>query len=307
MTEQTISIVIPNLHSPLIDQVIAALDRQTARQLICEIIVVGQDRYGRVSPSVRFVATEQPLSAGAARNLGAQLAVGDYLLFLDADCIAAPDLVERLAAQHAQGRAVVGGSMMIEPSNYWVLCDNLLSFTPFLSRASAGPRPYLPSFNFSIARALFERVGGFDERFLGAAGEDMDLSLRLIAAGHSLHFEAAASVTHHPARASPYAMWQHQRAFGHGYYWVQQQHASILRSPITHLRRQLVGVVLIAIPLLACKDMLLLYRQSRELRRYPHACAGMLWGRIGWYLGVIEALLISGGRSLAVLPNEASV
>jgi hypothetical protein len=86
-------------------------------------------------------------------------------------------------------------------------------------------------------------------------------------------------------------VWEHQRSFGRGYYHVQQQHASLLRSPITHLRRQLAGVLLIAIPLLACKDMLLLYWQSREMRRYAHAFWGMAWGRIAWYFGVSEALI----------------
>jgi GT2 family glycosyltransferase len=292
MADYSISVIIPNLHSPLIDQVIVALERQTAPQLICEIIVVGQDRYGRVPSSVRFVATERPLSAGAARNLGAKLASGDYLLFLDADCIAARDLVERLAAQHAQGRAVVGGSMAIELGNYWVLCDNLLSFTPFLSQAPAGTRPYLPSFNFSISRALFEHIGGFDVRFVDAAGEDMDLSLRLIAVGHTLYFEPAASVIHRPERTSSQAMWQHQRAFGHGYYWVQQRHLKLLRSPLSYIPAAAAGFLISLVPLLACKDILLLLRQSYDLRRAPYAVWGMACGRVGWYLGVIEALMV---------------
>ena len=100
-----ISIIIPNLHSPLIGQVIQALAAQTARSSIREIIVVGQDRYGQIPASVRFVATPQPISPAAARNLGARLAAGDYLLFLDADCVAAPDLVEQLLKCHRQGHA----------------------------------------------------------------------------------------------------------------------------------------------------------------------------------------------------------
>jgi GT2 family glycosyltransferase len=291
IADYTISVVIPNLHSPLIDQVVDALERQTARQLISEIIVVGQDRYGRVLPGVRFVETPQPLSAAAARNLGAKLASGDYLLFLDADCIAAPDLVEWLARHFAQGRMVIGGGMAIEPANYWVLCDNLLSFTPFLSQAKPGPRPYLPSFNFSIARALFEHMGGFDERFLGAAGEDVDLSLRLIEDGHVLYFEPAARVTHRPARATARAMLRHLRVFGRAYYSVQREHTLSIRSSLIGLSPSFAGLIIALSPLLACKDILLLFRDSPALRRHPRAFWGMVWGRTAWYWGVIEGLL----------------
>src|SRR3954453_23447533 len=98
-----ISIVIPNLHSPLIGKVIQALASQTARGSIHEVIVVGQDRYDQIPADVRFIPTPQPISPAAARNLGARLAGGEYLLFLDADCVAAPDLVEQLLKCHRQG------------------------------------------------------------------------------------------------------------------------------------------------------------------------------------------------------------
>ena len=92
---------------------------------------------GSIPAETRFVPTPQPISPAAARNLGARLASGEYLLFLDADCIAAPDLVERILARHRQGHAVVGSSMIIEADNYWVLCDNLLAFASFLSQSPA--------------------------------------------------------------------------------------------------------------------------------------------------------------------------
>jgi hypothetical protein len=152
-----ISIIIPNLHSPLIDQVVAAIERQTAREHIGEIIVVGQDRFGKIPASARSVATPAPISAAAARNLGARQAAGEHVLFLDADCLAAPDLVERLLARHAQGYAVVGGAMALEADSYWVLCDNLLSFHDVLVSAAAGAREYLPSFCLRLRRALRRR------------------------------------------------------------------------------------------------------------------------------------------------------
>ena len=66
----SISIIIPNLHSPLVGEVIAALRAQTARDRIAEIVVVGQDRYGLVVPDdlVRPIVTERPVYPGAARG-----------------------------------------------------------------------------------------------------------------------------------------------------------------------------------------------------------------------------------------------
>jgi GT2 family glycosyltransferase len=286
-----ISIVIPNLHSPIIDRVLDALRCQTVAPR--EILVVGLDRPGLVREDqlVRLVSTGQPISPARARNLGARLASGEYLLFLDADCIAAPDLVERVLACHRQGHAVVGGSMIVEPDNYWVLCDNLLSFASSLSRSPAGARDYLPSFGFGIARDLFRQVGGFDESFTGAAGEDVDLCLRLREAGYALYFEPRARVTHRPARVSAPAMLRHLRMFGRAHYRVQRMHAASMRSPLAYLPRSAAGLILAFAPLLACADIALLFPRSPELRAHPHAVAGMVWGRIGWYLGVVEALL----------------
>jgi GT2 family glycosyltransferase len=285
-----ISIVIPNLHSPLLGQVVEALGRQTARSAIGELIVVGQDRFGLLPAGVRFIPTPQPISPAAARNLGARHASGEYLLFVDADCIAAPDLVERILARHRQGSAVVGAAVIAEAGSYWTLCDNLLVFAPYLTSATAGMRPYLPSHALSIARVVFAELGGFDESF-APTGEDMDLSLRLRARGYELFFEPAASVAHRPQRTSAAAVFGHLRSFGRGYYRLQRQHAAIWRSPVARLPRRSIGLLLALIPLLAAKDILWQVARERALRSYAPAVAGMIWGRIGWYLGVVEGLL----------------
>jgi GT2 family glycosyltransferase len=283
-------VIIPNLHSPLIGQVIEALRRQTARSAIHELIVVGQDRYGLVSADVRFIQTPRPISPAAARNLGASAAGGEYLLFLDADCIAAPELVERILARHWQGQPVVGGAVMPEAGSYWTLCDNLLVFAPYLTSAAAGSRPYLPSHALSIARGVFADLGGFDESF-APTGEDMDLSLRLRARGYQLWLEPAAGVAHRPQRASAAAVFDHLRSFGRGYYRLQRQHAAIWRSPVARLPRWSIGLLIALIPLLAAKDILWQFGRERALRSYARAAGGMIWGRIGWYLGVVEGIL----------------
>ncbi len=163
----------PSLNSPLIDQVIDAIERQTAHDQIREVIVVGQDRYGRVPPhsALHTYATTSECLGGAQH--GAQLANGSYLLFIDADCIAAPDLIGRILECHRQGHPVVGGGVALEPGNYWTTCDNVLVFAPFLTITARGPRPYLPGLNISIAREIFVALDGFDQRFSNSAGEDI--------------------------------------------------------------------------------------------------------------------------------------
>ena len=289
----SISIVIPNLHSPLIDEVVGALQRQTACEQIGEIIVVGQDRYGKIPPAAQAITTPVPVSAAAARNIGARQASGKYLLFLDADCVAAPNLIERLLACHAAGHAVIGGAMSLRAENYWVLCDNLLSFADVLATAAAGARPYLPSFCLSMQRAAFEAAGGFDEGYPGAAGEDIDLCLRLRQLGHDCRFEPAAVVTHRPPRATARAMWRHQRAFGRGYYQVVRELPQLLPSPLLRLPPFAAPLLAAAAPLLACIDLARLIISSPAIRARLFAAPGLMLGRLGWYVGVASACLTS--------------
>ena len=70
----TASVIIPSLHSPIIDRVVDSLRAQTCPPL--EIIVVGMDRAGRLAgrTDLRFVDTGRPISPAAARNAGAALA-----------------------------------------------------------------------------------------------------------------------------------------------------------------------------------------------------------------------------------------
>jgi GT2 family glycosyltransferase len=285
------SVVIPNLNSPLIDQVLDALRAQTVRPL--EILVVGLDAPGLVREDglVRLISTGRPASPAVARNIGAHAACGQVICYTDADCVARPDWIARLLDRHLAGAEIVGGGVAVEHSDYWRLCDNLAAFPTFLETSAPGTRPYLPSLNFSIRRELLERFGGFDERFPFAAGEDTDLSFRLRRAGHTLWFEPRAAVIHRHLRSSPGDLWRHLYMFGKTYLEIYPRYPDLLGNwRRINLSAGVPGVLRVLGPLLACCDVIERMIRYPQLRAYGSTIPGLLLGALAWYYGASAAL-----------------
>lgn len=291
-----LSIVIPSLHAPLIGQVVAALKAQTAYDQIREVIVVGQDRHQLVPSGVTFMQTERPLSAAAARNHGARHATGSILLFLDSDCIAAPDLVQQTLLCHAKGHSIVCGGIVPTALSYWTLCDNLLVFAELLSTSPPGMRDSLPSLNLSIPRALFSAFGGFDERFAGAAGEDLDFSLRLREAGYPLYFAPLAQVVHQHRRTTSREIWEHLRSFGRAHVRVARMRPALQNSRTMRLPVNATTLIMASALPLALLDVLGLFATQAALWPYANALPGMIWAKSGWYWGLAEGLMVAPAR-----------
>lgn len=286
-----ISVVIPNLNSPLIDQVLDALRDQTVRPL--EVLVVGLDGPGLVREDslVRLISTGRPAGPAVARNMGARAARGDVICYTDADCIARPGWIAGLLERHRAGAEVVGGGVAVERGEYWRLCDNVAAFPAFLETSAPGTRPYLPSLNFSIRRGLLERFGGFDERFPFAAGEDTDLSFRLRRAGHTLWFEPRAAVIHRHQRSSPGDLWRHLYMFGKTYMDIYPRYPDLLGDwRRINLSAGVPEALRVLGPPLALADVIERMVRYPQLRAYGAAIPGLLLGALAWYYGAAAAL-----------------
>ena len=196
--QPSVSVIIPNLNSRLIDKTLASLFAQTSFDHIVEILVVGLDGPGLIAgqETVRFISTEVPVTAPVARNIGLREARGTSFAFIDADCIAGPKWLETLLSVQQKGYPVVGGSVSLKVDNYWQLCYNLTMFHEFLTSAPGGERQNFGTLNLCVAQEVVDRVGLFDERL--ARGQDTEWMLRMRRHGYELHFVPEAVVRHLP-------------------------------------------------------------------------------------------------------------
>jgi GT2 family glycosyltransferase len=122
------------------------------------------------------------------RNHGASLARGEWLVFVDDDCL--PDL--ELVSAYARARVGNPSAHVFEGRTY-ADCPRrtLAEFSPLNEAGGC-----LWSCNFAIEKSLFEALGGFDERFPYACMEDVDFRERLIARGERFSFLKEAAVCH---------------------------------------------------------------------------------------------------------------
>ena len=173
----TVSVVIPNLHSPIIDKAVNSILNQTVGEKF-EILVVGKDMYNRTpaGSNVEFIQTEEITPPGVARNIGVQNSKGNIIIFMDADCIASADFLQQhLNAHEGNVAKLICGSVSFPNDQYFTLCDNLSTFHEYLPNLSPGTRKLLPALNLSLKRSSWDKIGSFNSN---TVAEDADFSFR---------------------------------------------------------------------------------------------------------------------------------
>lgn len=130
-------------------------------------------------------------SISAVRNFGARQARGEFLSFLDADCLVRPHYFEEaLAVLKSTGVAATGCEVEAPPEARWV--EATWYDLHYVGRNREVH--YLNSANFFITRQAFEHVGGFQERL--HTGEDSEIGQRLVSAGYSIREAPAVGAIH---------------------------------------------------------------------------------------------------------------
>jgi GT2 family glycosyltransferase len=134
--------------------------------------------------------------AAAARNLGSQQAETPWILFLDSDCLPTPGLIDGYR-QAMNGAVAYAGMVKAERSDLvsrYYDAQSILIPPPLWDNGQARPA-YLITANALVWRPALVRIGGFNEHFPSAGGEDTDLGIRLWSVG-PLSYAPVAQVLH---------------------------------------------------------------------------------------------------------------
>ena len=189
----------------LIERCLAPLLAMRERGEIAEIIVVDDgstDRSAEIAgshPSVRLVAMEAKGGPGAARNLGATVATGSHLWFVDSDVVAAEDAARVLRATcERTGAVAVIGSYDDQPGagNFLSQYKNLVHHY-YHHRGKGHATSTFWGGCGAVERRIFLELGGFDaKRYPYPSIEDIDFGYRLTDAGGRIVLEPSLQGKH---------------------------------------------------------------------------------------------------------------
>lgn len=217
----TASVIVTTYQRPdALDRVLESLSRQ--RSVPLEVVVADD---GSTEPTAACIKSWQgvfpcPLHhvwqpdegfrAAAARNKALAIARGDYVIFMDGDCIAPPDFLANHLALAERGFFVAGNRVLLSKAFTAHVLESRLDLSPWriadwaLARVRGFVNRILPllrfpdgafrkrqprewrgakTCNLAAWRGDLLEVNGFDERYTGWGHEDADLAVRLIRAG----------------------------------------------------------------------------------------------------------------------------
>lgn len=177
--------------------------------------------------SVRVLGAGERQTSYHARNRAAAGGAAPWLVFIDADVVPPPDLLDRYFARPpGAGVGVLAGAVVDEDPGGPQTATAAARYAWLKSSMSqeitlADDRwAFAQTANAAVRRAAFEQVGGFEAGV--RSGGDADLCFRIRAAGWELERREEAAVVHRNRQTVPRMLAQRAR-HGAGAAWLSRR------------------------------------------------------------------------------------
>jgi len=175
----SVSVIVPTWNEAnYLPALLASLTNQTRAPLEIVVADSGSTDGTQNLAEARgaFVVEGERRGPGEGRNRGARAARGEVLVFIDADCIAPPNLLEAILAAVDQP-GVIGGATGFVPARGNVAERALFFLANGYQRAmTLWGYPHNAGYCFFFQREAFQALGGLREDML--LNETHDLALR---------------------------------------------------------------------------------------------------------------------------------
>ena len=198
-----ISVIVPAYNAEsTIGDCLTALTKQTVLQPNYEIIVVDDGSTDK-TPDIaqQFPVTyirEENQGPAMARNLGAQGAKGEIILFTDSDCIPLADWIEKMLIPFQNEPEIVGvkGVYLTQQKKIAARFAQAEFEERYTRLKKYQYIDFVDSYSAGFKKEVFLSVGGFDPEFAVANNEDVELSYKLAQKKYKMVFQPEAKVYH---------------------------------------------------------------------------------------------------------------
>lgn len=284
------SLVIPVFNSASsLRLLLEALEQQSLEKPF-EVIVVDDGSSEDIAATVeefsrklnlKFLRQEQNLGPAAARNLGIKAALGEIIVFTDADCQPQSQWLEKMLAPFSDEKvAGVKGVYETRQEDFWAQLAQIEFVERYQLMESLSEIDFIDTYSGAYRRRDLLEVKGFNQDFI--QNEDVDLAFRIKKLGGRYVFAPEAKVFHqHREGWGNYAKLKFARGFWRMKVYDQHPEKALKDSytPAT-LKMQLLLVILLPLAVF-----------SSRLR---------FWWKTAWFFSCIPLMRIAFARKITL-------